>query len=190
MSRITPFLLVAGFAGLAAADDPAPPPPKLPKFSDYTALPEVVRGKVKSVKDDRLTVVVPELSIGRTSGRSKRPPSVKEKEVEHTLTLHPDALVRWSKRPDRKDDKGKPKPYTPAELKHLMAPVGAPGILGDKTELAAGQTVELTLLVPTKVKPEEFTEQDYRIKWVVIQGVPPDPKDVARKDEEKKKGKR
>ncbi len=186
MSRITSLLLLAGVVGLAAADDPAPPLPKLPKFKDYTALPDVVRGKVKSAKGDTVTVVVPELSIGRSSGRSKRPPTVKEKDVEHTLTLHPDALVRWSKRPDHTDDKGKPKPYTSAELKLLMTPVGAPGILGDKTELTAGQTVEITLLVPNKVKPDEFTEQDYRIKWVVIQGTPPDPKDVVQKEAKKK----
>ena len=184
MCRLTSLVFVLGCVGLVAADDPAPPLPKLPKFKDYTALPDVVRGKVKSAKDDKLTVLVPEYSLSRSgfSSRSRRPPTVKEKEVEHTLTLHPDALVRWSKKPDRKDDKGKSKPYTPAELKLLMAPVGAPGILGDKTELAAGQTVELVLLVPNKVPADEFTDQDYRIKWVVIQGTPPDPKDVAKKD--------
>lgn len=185
MSRLTPLVLVAGLAGLAAAEDPAPPPPKLPTFKGFTAQPDPIKAKVKSTKDDTLTVLLPELSLKRSYSR-RRPPTVQEKEVEHTLTLHPDALVRWSKQPERKDDKGKPKPFTSAELTRLRAPAGAPGYAGEKTELAPGQTVELTLLVPNKVSPEEMTEQDYRIKWVVIQGAPPDPKDVVKKAEEKK----
>ena len=190
MSRLAAVAAFVALAGLATADDPPPPLPKLPKFKDYTTLPDAVRGKVKSAKDDTLTVVLPEYTLSRSTGssRSRRPPTVKEKDVEHTLTLHDEALVRWSRKPDRKDDKGRPKPYTPAELKQLYAPAGAPGVLGNKLELAAGQTVEITLLLPTKVRPDELTEQDLRVKWVVIQGAPSDA--PAKKDDDKKKDKK
>ena len=134
---------------------------------------------------DTLTVVVPEYSL--SGGSQKRPPTVKSKEVEHEFTLHEEALVRWSRKPDRKDDKGRAKPFTPAEMRVLQAPPGAPGFLGDKLELAPAQTVELTLLVPAKVRPEELTTQYYRVKWVVIQGAPPDPKDVKLPEPKKKK---
>lgn len=183
MSRPMPLVLLAGLAGLAvAADDPAPPA-KLPKFKDYMTLPDAIVTKLKDVEDDTLTVLLTEVNIRQTS--RKRPPTVKTKEREFTFTLHPDALVRWSKKPDRRDDKGRPKPYSPAEMKVLQSPTGAPGYLGDRQELAAGQVVELTLLVPTKKLPDDLREEDVRIKWVVIQGAPPDPKDAKPKTEKK-----
>ena len=185
MPRLATLMLIAGLVGGSLADD-KPPPAKMPRFKDYTALPDPVVGKVKAAEDDTVTVVVPEYSVRTPGGRSKRPPAVSAKEVEYTLTLHEDALVRWSKKLDRKDAKGRRKEYTPAEMKRLQAPLGAPGYLGDKLELAKGQTVEITLLLPTKVKPEELTVQDYRIKWIVIQGSPPDPKDVKPAEEKKK----
>ena len=174
MSRLMTLLLVAGLAGLTAAGDAPPIPAKLPKFKDHLTVPDPISAKLKAVDRDTLTVVLPEYTFKQTS--RKRPPTVKAKNVEHTLTLHAEALVRWSRKPDRRDDKGKLKPYTVAEMKILQAPVGAPGYLGDKQELLAGQTVEITLLVPAKILPENLTEDDYRIKWVVIQGSPTDAK--------------
>ena len=174
MSRLTPLVLLAGLAGFAAAGDTPPTPAKMPKFKDHLTVLDPIVGRLKAVGGDTLTVVMPEYTVKQTS--RKRPPTVKSKDVEHTLTLHPEALVRWSKKPDRKDDKGKPKPYTPAEMKILQAPVGAPGYLGDKQELLAGQVVEITLLVPARIPPDNLTEEDYRIKWVVIQGSPTDAK--------------
>jgi hypothetical protein len=189
MSRLLPLALVFGLAGLSSADDPAPAPPpaKLPAFKGYMTLPDTVTTKLKAVDGDTLTITLTERDAarGRPLGRKGRP-TPQTRPAEHTLTLHPDALVRWSKKPDRKDDKGKSKPYTPAEMKILQSPAGAPGILGDKLELLAGHTVELTLMVPAKKPAEELTEDDYRVKFVVIQGSPTDPKPTPPKRERDK----
>lgn len=103
MSRMTTFVLVASLAGLAAAEEPAPPA-KLPRFKDYLEFNDRPVGKVKAVDGDVLTMMLPEISVRQTSRR--RPPNVQTKMVEHTFTMHTDALVRWSKKPDHFAAKG------------------------------------------------------------------------------------
>lgn len=186
MSRLAACLLLAGVVGLSAVADDTPPLPKLPKFKDFTALPRPVAGKVKAVKDDTLTITATEFSVKPSSGRSRRPPSVKEKEVEYTLTLHPDALVRREQKPTKSDDKGRRKEFTPAEMRRLKAPAGAPGYAAELTDLTAGQAVEVVLLLPAKIKSTEVVEQDYRVKWVVIKSTPTGPDDKKPAEPKKK----
>lgn len=184
MSRLMPLALLAGLAGLALADDPAATPAKLPRFKDYVEFPDRPVGKVKAVEDDTVTVLLPEITVRQTSRR--RPPTVKGKLVEYTVTLHPEALVRWAKLPDNRDDKGRLKPLAAAELRRLKSPPGAPGYLGDRKDVLPGQTVELTLLVPVRKASEELQPDDLRVKFVVIQGSPTDPKPREGKKDEKK----
>jgi hypothetical protein len=165
MSRLAVCMLAAGLVTASAgADDP---PAAMPKFKGFTALPQPVVGVVKKSKGDELTITTSEFSVKpSSSGRGR--PSVSGKEVEHTFTFHEDALVRWERKPEQKDEKGRRKEPTPAEMKKLRSPAGAPGFAAGRDDLAAGQVVEVALLLPAKAKPADVVEQDYRIKWVVI----------------------
>ncbi|MFO0850250.1 MAG: hypothetical protein U0871_17085 [Gemmataceae bacterium] len=182
--------LVLGLAVFASADDPKADkkPGKPPDWAGYVPFGDPVVVTVKEAGDETLSVTVQGPAAVRLSGYGRRPRvSVKEGKKETVeLTFHPDGVVRWAKLPPKWDDKGKRQTYKPKEAEALRQPRWAFGYAADRSDLAAGQPVEITLLRPKTVPAEKLTPEDLRIKQVVILVDPPPPGE-KKKDETKEK---
>jgi hypothetical protein len=107
-------------------------------------------GKVAKVdtQESTITLKVEEVNL-RPTGRRVRAEG-KEKDVD--LTLAPEVKVRTAVKPERHDEGGKPKPYTPQELEKLRAKDVPPSLgkfyVTDMNAVAAGQTVQVFIGVP------------------------------------------
>lgn len=185
--------LVFGLTVIAAADDPkaSNKPAKPPDWAGYVLFGEPVVVTVKEAGEESLAVTVQGPAAVNMSRYGRRPRvSFKEgKKESYDLTFHPDGVVRWSKLPPKWDEKGKRLMYKLKEVEALRQPRWALGYAAERTDLAEGQPVEVTLLRPKNVLPEKLAPEDLRIKQVVILVDPPPPGagERAKKEEKREK---
>jgi hypothetical protein len=152
---------------------------------------EPVVAAVKEADEGTVSITVQGPAAVRMSGYGRRPRvSVKEGKKETIdLTFHPDGVVRWAKLPPKWDGKGKKVLYKPKEAEALRQPRWATGYAAERSDLVAGQPVEITLLRPKAVPPEKLAVEDLRVKQVVILVDPPPPGDKKEKKDETKEKK-
>ncbi len=168
----------SGMAALpAAAVDTKLGEAVAPDWSGYAVVTKATV-LVESASADGVTIKVPELertknnnnngNRNRGRGRGRQGPGVKTVMKDHTIPFAPGGMVRWHRLPPKTDEKGNPAPYTAAEQTALHQPQGVPGYLAERTDLHAGQTVELTLVRPKSIPADKVKEGDLQVKYAVI----------------------
>ncbi len=186
MKLVTLALFAAAAAGLAHAadekkDDKKPAAAGKIDWGEYVDYTEAA-GTVAKLGEAGFTLKVSQLYA---SGSSRRP-RLRVRAETIDLTFHDAGLVRWAKPPPRPDAKGKKVPYSEAELKALKQPAGAPGYAADRADLQARMAVTVVVMRPKNIPADGLTEQDYRVKYVVLLGDPAAKEDKDKKKDDKK----
>jgi hypothetical protein len=180
------FVPLAIAADDVKKDDKKPTPPKKLEWGNYVEAGKIV-GEIDKVSKDGFTIKVTHLVPQAPKFYKGRPqagqPKVKVESID--MTFHENGLVRWVKMPIKLDDKGKKAQWTDKEIQELKSPQGAPGYAASREDLDSGSIVEVTYMRPKDIKAETAVTGDFRIKFVVIQGV--DPKATPAKKDDKKK---
>lgn len=183
--------LTLGLVALAPADDtgkkPAAKPPTWAGYVPYST----VELLVKSATETEVEVIVPGAAVLSRSGSYRSPRLyIKQGKPETvTLTFHEDGVVRWAKLPPKVDARGKKVSRTLREVEGLKLPRWATGYAADRSDLTVGQAVELVLLRPKALKPDELRPADLRIKQATIL-TDPQPLTTDKKKDEKKEEKK
>ena len=86
------------------------------------------------------------------------------KPVETAVGFADGVQVRRGKRPPKFGTDGKKAAYTQEELADLKKPYGVPGYLADRSDLKAGQSVDLILVRPREIPASKATQSDLLIK--------------------------
>ena len=200
--------LALGFT--AAADDPKPDakptptktaPLPAPDYSKYSTIGDVVGTVVKADETSvtfRVTWMVP--AGGNSGGRprlstnsrnfsnpltlarmaSRNQPKMKEEHHDYVLEYVPESQVRRKSLPDKLDADGKKGFYTPKEQDELKQPYGVPGWRAEKGDLVPGTVVEMVVMRDRTIPQSKATEDDLRIKHVILLGHDPNaPKDAG-----------
>ncbi len=111
---------------------------------------------------------------GNNNNRNRRP-QMKEQHKDYTFAWTDNGLARWYKLGPKLDANGKKVDMTPKERDALKAPQGVPGWSADRSEISAGQRVELFLVRPKSTPLSKTQIGDLKIKYAVILGVDNDP---------------
>jgi hypothetical protein len=177
-------LLGAAGLSLALALPAWADPPAKDQYKPVTTL----TGRIANFDagDGTLSLKVVETQL-RPQGRGVR---AEQKERTEDLTLAGEVKVRTAKPPERTDDNGKAKPYTPRELEKLRArDVPGKWYVADLKAVQKGQTVTVMLGVPKDAVAPKSKEKDslaaaaagkdkpavYEI--VIVADAPPEPKE-------------
>ncbi|HJZ56237.1 MAG TPA: hypothetical protein VKE74_14820 [Gemmataceae bacterium] len=174
--------------------DTKPTPPmtiKAPDFSNYTNVADVVGEVIKS-NDKAITLRVtwmvaqpsksrPRLSANNrnfqnpySSGRNNHP-QLKQEHHDYELEYVPESLVRIKTLPPKFDDNGKKTFYSAKEMDELRQPYTAPGYSASKGDLTPGTIVEVHVIRDKSIPAAKASEDDLRLKYVVILGHDPHP---------------
>lgn len=170
---------------------------KAPDWSAYTFVADVV-GEVVKVTDGAVTIrvtwMVPTGSPNRRPPLSAnhrhfhnpfmpaRPSNVRLVPHHHDYELEfvPESLVRVKTLPTKTDENGKKVNYTEKEREELKTPAGVVGYAASKLDLTPGTIVEVYVIRDKNIPTAKATEDDLRVKYVVILGKDPNPpKDIA-----------
>jgi len=171
-------MLGIGLAGLTVAGDD--PKPAKQDWSGYV-FHSTMTGTVDRPNKDGVFIKSKRTIPGTT-------PQAKPKVVTERLQFPygDKTLVRWKALPQKFDEKGKKIiTRTDKELKELKLPPGATGYAAERTDLVAGQIVEITMMRPKEIPLAKVDFQDLVVKQIVITGVDA----AAMKEIEKKKKK-
>ncbi len=165
--------------GMFAADDTKTPdtkapekdiPTKAPDFSKYTFVKDVT-GEVVKADDKKLTVKV-SWTMLKPGANAKAPPTAVPMSKEYDFTFLPESLVRTEFLPPKFDDKGKKVAYTQKEKDALKLPMKVPYYAASMSDLTKGTLVNVTLVRDKSIPASKVTDDDSRIKYVVIQPPP------------------
>jgi len=181
-------MLFLSCSGLLRADDTTTttPPPITPPtiatsadkidWGEYVNFSRVV-GEVQKVQADHngFTIKITETYpiVTRSSSRSRRPRinvKTKTKTEQFSLTFHDEGLVRWQKATPKLDERGKKTARTAKENLEIKKPLGAPGYVAERTDLATGMIVEVTLMRPKSVSVQKVLPSDLLVKYAVLAG--------------------
>lgn len=202
------LMLALGFAAIPtvslAADDkdtaakpPPLPPLKAPDYSGYTPVGDVV-GEVVKCGDDSVTIRVtwmvsqrsqsrsrPRLSSGNRNYRNpysmnRTRTTLKPEHHDYQLEFVPESQVRFRQLPPKFDEQGKKTNYTAKELDQLKQPFSLPGYRAEKSDLVPGTVVELYVMRDKSIPAAKASENDLRVKYLIILGQDPNPpKDIT-----------
>lgn len=109
-------------------------------------------------------------------------PKIVHKEMHHDYELEfvPESLVRTKTIPTKLDEKGVRVNLNQKELDEFRAPAGAPWYAASPADLVPGTIVDFIVIHDKKIPNAKVTENDLRLKYVVILGKDPHPpKDIA-----------
>jgi|GEM_PF-1170449 hypothetical protein len=215
------WILGCAFTLMSALPDPplyaqVPPPKKLPDYSGYVTVGEVV-GEVVKADEKQVTIqvtwYVPQVKgggvrrppIGRggnyrnpfapNQNRPRNPPRVsyKEQKHEYDFRMVSESLIRTKTLPPKYDENGKRVSYTSKELDELRGPPGAPGYAASLYDLAPGTIVEVVAMRDRTIPAAKVSEDDLCVKYVLILGsnrlTPNLPPEKETKKEKKNKEK-
>jgi hypothetical protein len=161
-------------AGTSAADDTKTPaketPTKAPDFSKYVYVKDVT-GEVVKADDKKITVRISGTGL-KAQPNPKARPMVVEMHTDYEYTFLPESLVRTLVLPPKPEENGKKVPYTPKEKEALKIPVGVIGYVAATSDLTKGTTVNVILVREKSISASKATDDDLRIKYVVIQPPP------------------
>ena len=121
---------------------------------------------------------------GRTSSNpyaTRRPrPQAHWEHHDYELEYLPESLVRTKSLPTKFDGDGKKATYSEKERDELKVPYTVPGYRAAKADLTAGTVVELFVIRDKSIPAAKVTENDLRLKYVLILGQDPNPpKDIT-----------
>jgi len=165
--------------GMFAADDTKTPatktpekdvPTKAPDFSKYTYVKDVAGEVVKS-DEKKLTVKV-SWTMLKPNPNPKVAPTAVPMSKEYDFTFLPESLVRTQVLPPKLDDKGKKVAYTQKEKDALKLPMGVPNYAASMSDLTKGTPVNVILVRDKSIPSSKVTDDDSRIKYVIIQPPP------------------
>lgn len=144
-----------------------------------------VKGVIEKIDDSSITISVPKLERGKTSGyrggRNRRP-SVKVGHEDIEISFADGAMVRWEKLPKTTGGTDR----SAKELEEAKKPTGAPGYAATKDVLKPGHVVKLHLVHPSGISDKKLTVKDIAIKYAVIEGETAPPPHADGKDTKKK----
>ena len=180
-SKLALIVLFSASARPSGADekkpDPKPAEPVAVDWSKFVTVAEV-QGEIVKLEKNGFVLKVPgppqSKAIG--TGRNRRVTQVPGKPVETPVSFADGAQVRWGKLPSKFGTDGKKAAYTQEELADLKKPYGVPGYLADRSDLKAGQSVDLILVRPRDIPASKATQSDLLIKRVKIVGEDPSVK--------------
>ncbi len=176
------------FAMAADEKKPAPKPaePAAGDWSKYVTVSEV-QGEIVKIEKNGFVLKIPGPPQTKTtgSGRTRRTMQVPGKPVEVSVAFADGGLVRWNKLPAKADKDGKKIAYTQDELADLKKPYGVSGYAADRSDLKAGQYVDLIMVRSRDIPAAKATESDLLIKRAIITGEDPTAKPAE--DPKKKK---
>jgi hypothetical protein len=185
----------------ATADDPKPEEPaprptsspalKAPDYSGYANVADVV-GEVVRNTDKTLTfrvtwmVTQPSKSRPHLSANSRNfhnpyssnrnaHPHLKAEHHDYQLDYVPESLIRFKHLPPKTDANGKKASYTEKEMDELKQPYSIPGYQASASDLTPGTIVEVHVIRDKTIPAAKATENDLRVKYVVILGHDPNP---------------
>lgn len=169
----------------AAADDK----PKPPDWSKYAYVTDLV-GEIISADEKKITLRITWYVPQVQGGVNRRPPlvqnnrnfrnpyarnmnrpprvTVKEQHHDYDLEFVPESLVRTKTLPPKYDDKGRRVNYTPKELEQLRQPPGVPGYAATVADLRPGTIAEVWVVRDKSIPAAKVTEDDLRVKYVLI----------------------
>jgi hypothetical protein len=148
-------------------------PTKAPDWSKYVYVKDIT-GEVQKADDKKVTIRVKWLAPKGAAVRG-RPPQVQEQHKDYDYQFVPESLVRFQKLPPKTDDKGKNVEYTVKEKDALKVPPGVTGYVAAVEDLKVGTIVNVTLVREKSVSADKATEDDNKIKYIVIQPPPATP---------------
>jgi len=145
-------------------------PTKAPDFSKYTYVKDVT-GEVVKAEDKKLTVKV-SWTMLKPGANPKAAPTAVPMSKEYDFTFLPESLVRMQVLPPKLDDKGKKVAYTQKEKDALKLPVGVPNYAASMSDLTKGTPIVVILVRDKSIPASKVTDDDSRIKYVIIQPPP------------------
>jgi hypothetical protein len=141
-------LLVLGALPLLADEQQKKKGPDKPKGQGQTSIGQLVQAGEVTGRLLRIggggsfTLQVVQASVQPPGPKGKGRPRVKQEAKDYQLQAADDVVVRVLERPYKFDDKGKPIPWTPEELKELKGPdARLPGYHSEFDSLKPGQFV-------------------------------------------------
>jgi hypothetical protein len=198
-------LAVLGFGTVAVpaapADDTKPtesPTPtkepaidkgKAPDFTAYSTVTTIV-GEIMASDKESATIRVYWQTIAGGGGRPRlhansrtavnpyamrRSIQIKTEHHDYKLEYVPESLVRIKHLPPKTDENGKKVPYSEKERDELKVPYSVIGYQASKSDLKKGTIVEVFVIRDKKIAAEKVTEDDLRIRYIVILGEDPNP---------------
>ncbi len=194
---------LALFPVFSAAEDKS----KAPDWSKYTQVTDLV-GEVQSADEKKLTLRVTWYETQVQGGNNRRPPltgnnrnfrnpyapnmnrpkvTVKERHHDYVLEFLPESLVRTKTLPPKYDEKNRRVNYTAKELQELRSPPGVVGYAASVNDLRPGTVVEVWLVRDKNIPAAKVTEDDLRVKYVLILSSEPNPLNNVEKVEKKGK---
>jgi hypothetical protein len=150
---------------MSTADD-AKTPAKAPDFSKYVYVKNQTGEVVKA--DDKKISITYKWTVN-TQPNPKFAPRFVEKHQDYEFQLLPESLVRSSFLPKKVDDKGKKVEYTQKEKDALKTPIGVTGYAASTSDLTPGTLVDITLIRDKSIAGAKATDEDLRVKYVIIQ---------------------
>jgi hypothetical protein len=145
---------------------------KLPDFSNYVSGGDI-NGEVFKADDSSITI--------RVTQPPSRSNSYREKHIDTVYKYAEGALARRKDPPPFFDDKGLKRQAKPEELEKLRKPMGAPHYMMERTDIKPGDIVTLKMARPRTIPASKAKPDDYEIKYAIVIGEKPPPKDDKKK---------
>jgi hypothetical protein len=179
---------ISAFA-MAADEKKAAPKPVEPTAGDWSKYVTVseVQGEIVKIEKNGFLLKIPGPLQNKTTGtgRNRRTTLVPGKPVEISVAFADGALVRWNKLPPKTDKDGKKLAHTADEIQELKKPYGVTGYAAERSDLKAGQYVDLIMVRSRDIPAAKATDADLLIKRATITG--DDPTVKTAEDPKKKK---
>ncbi len=143
-------------------------------WSKYVFVSEV-QGEIVKVETNGFLLKVPGPPQNKTAGTGKNRHMIQVpgKPVELSVAFADAGFVRWSKLPTKLDSTGKKTSHTAEELAELKKPYGVSGYAAERTDLKAGQYVDLVMVRLREIPAAKVTTSDLVIKKATITGNDP-----------------
>lgn len=134
-----------------------------------------VQGEIVKVEKNSFLLKIPGPPQNKTTGTGKNRHliQVPGKPVELSVAFADAGFVRWSKLPTKLDVHGKKTSHTVEEIAELKKPYGVSGYAAERTDLKAGQSVDLVMVRLREIPATKATTTDLVVKKATILGTDP-----------------
>ncbi|MDB5312483.1 MAG: hypothetical protein JWO38_6685 [Gemmataceae bacterium] len=166
---------------------------KAPDFSGYVSVGTVM-GEVMAANETSATLRIYWPVAAQPKGRGGRPHlqnnsqtamnpystrrqniKVKWEHHDYEIPFVPESLVRVKTLPPKTNAEGKKVSYTEKELDEMKVPYSVPGYAASKSDLTKGTVVEAYVIRDKSISADKVTENDMRLRYLIIVGHDPNP---------------
>jgi hypothetical protein len=147
------------------------PVTKAPDLSKYKFVKDMT-GEIVKADASKITIRVKFAKTAPNPNPRVKVPNVTEGHKDYDYQMLPESLVRSRMLPIKLDENGKKVAHTQKEKEALKLPMGYPGYAATLADLKAGANVYVYLVRDKSISEAKATDDDLRVKYVVIEPPP------------------